>query len=400
MKLFKKDSVEDLILRGFPRDYIFKKIGVDIGYCGHNYKKKLSKINRFDYKLNFVKKNFSEEQIKEQILCFANGKLVSEIFDYFELYPKLQKTFTYFCKSLGYEKEISQALVINQKNGFKNGINRTYNVDNASQLDFVQKIKINNSLSKYGCEYPTQYKPFIEKTKKSNLKKYGVTSTTSIPEIKNKQIETLKKNYGVSVPLKSQAIKSKVKQTNLKKYGVDNPMKSDKVKNKLKSSLLDRYGITNPMKKKDFSERCFASRKKNGTLNTSKIEDETFMLLFEKYPNVRRNYKDPRYPFACDFYIPERDLFIELNAHWTHQPNYGWYNAKSPTHRKIKSELEAKFPDWCPMSWWTSDVEKRKTAKKNNLNYVVLWNEQDVEDWFALGCPDGHDGDGMYTWKE
>ena len=124
-------------------------------------------------------------------------------------------------------------------------------------------------------------------------------------------------------------------------------------------------------------------------------------MLITSFPSLECEYTDEsRYPYHCDFYIPERDMFIELNAFWTHQPEEGWYNEKSSVHRSMREELKNKFPNWSPMSWWTSDVKKRKTAKKNNLNYVVLWNEQDIEDWFALGCPDGHDGDGMYTWKK
>ena len=28
---------------------------------------------------------------------------------------------------------------------------------------------------------------------------------------------------------------------------------------------------------------------------------------------------------------------------------------------------------------WLKDVEKRDTAKKNNLNYVVLWSRQEIK---------------------
>ena len=41
-------------------------------------------------------------------------------------------------------------------------------------------------------------------------------------------------------------------------------------------------------------------------------------FLKERYPDVITQYKDDRYPFACDFYIPSLDLFIECNYHWTH----------------------------------------------------------------------------------
>ena len=28
---------------------------------------------------------------------------------------------------------------------------------------------------------------------------------------------------------------------------------------------------------------------------------------------------------------------------------------------------------------WLNDIEKRDTARKNNLNYVVLWSRQEIE---------------------
>lgn len=34
--------------------------------------------------------------------------------------------------------------------------------------------------------------------------------------------------------------------------------------------------------------------------------------------NVKRQYKSELYPFACDFYIQNLDLYIECNFHWTH----------------------------------------------------------------------------------
>jgi len=109
---------------------------------------------------------------------------------------------------------------------------------------------------------------------------------------------------------------------------------------------------------------------------------------------------DKRYPWHVDIYIPERDLFLEYNGFWVHQPKLGWYSSSSKEHKNTRLIFEKNYPDWSPLAWWTSDVKKRKTAKKNNLNYIVLWNEQDIEDWFALGCPNGHDGNGMYTWKK
>ena len=148
-------------------------------------------------------------------------------------------------------------------------------------------------------------------------------------------------------------------------------------------------------------ERGIKKRLKDGTFGTSKEEKFLEQKLIELGQHFEKQYDaDPRYPWCCDFYIPERDLFIEHNGFWVHQPEIGWYESTNKNHQKIKNNLEKNYSNWSPFAWWTSDVEKRLSAKNNNLNYVVLWNKKDIEDWSALGCPDGHDGDGMYTWRK
>ena len=34
--------------------------------------------------------------------------------------------------------------------------------------------------------------------------------------------------------------------------------------------------------------------------------------------DVKTEYKEERYPYHCDVYIPSKDLFIELNLFFTH----------------------------------------------------------------------------------
>lgn len=53
-----------------------------------------------------------------------------------------------------------------------------------------------------------------------------------------------------------------------------------------------------------------------------------FSYIKEKFPSVKRQYKDNiRYPWRCDFYIPELDYFIEIQGYYTH--NTHPYNPNS-----------------------------------------------------------------------
>lgn len=48
--------------------------------------------------------------------------------------------------------------------------------------------------------------------------------------------------------------------------------------------------------------------------------------------DVVRQYRDPRYPFFCDFYVRSLDLFVECNFHWTHGLGLGFYDRDNPDH--------------------------------------------------------------------
>lgn len=122
----------------------------------------------------------------------------------------------------------------------------------------------------------------------------------------------------------------------------------------------------------------YLTKKKNNSFNTSEPEEQLYKTLLEQYneKTILRRYKDKRYPFYCDFYILEDDLFIELNAHWTHggrpydpediecQEQLKKWQEKAKTSRFYENAIK---------TWTERDVKKQKTAKENNLNYKVIY---------------------------
>jgi hypothetical protein len=60
------------------------------------------------------------------------------------------------------------------------------------------------------------------------------------------------------------------------------------------------------------------TKKRNGSLGKSELENKLFKYLNKTYPDLKRNYRSELYPFSCDYYIPSLDLYIELQANWTH----------------------------------------------------------------------------------
>lgn len=122
----------------------------------------------------------------------------------------------------------------------------------------------------------------------------------------------------------------------------------------------------------------YLSKKKNNSFNTSKAEEELYESLLKQFneKTILRRYKEERYPFYCDFYIVEDDLFIELNAHWTHGGKpFNPDDIQCQEKLKIWQEKakQSKFYENAIKTWTERDVKKQKTAKENHLNYKVIY---------------------------
>ena len=196
--------------------------------------------------------------------------------------------------------------------------------------------------------------------------------------------------YGVDNPSKSEEVKNKYKQTCLEKYGVDNPYKSDCVKTKIKQSCLEKYGVTNigklqlhinKLSSKEIINKRNETKRKNKTFNTSKPEDQTYIILKEKYPDIIRQYKSELYPFYCDFYIPSLDLYIECNYSWTHGGHQFNINDLDDNNKLLLWKMKnTKYYNNAIKTWTERDVYKRNIAIKNKLNFVELWTINEVYD--------------------
>lgn len=288
--MFEKDSPQDLLLRGFSREYILDKTGTDVGYHGNAMKKELKGIDRVAYKVEFVKSNYSHDEIVAVLNEYAAGIDAATVHD-----------------RLG--------------------------------LAGVNIIKLN----------------------------------------------VLFKGLGLSDEFKDADKKHR--------------------KGIMKQGMLDKYGVDNPFKLDSFQQIAAETRKeksskqkhKNGMFNSSNIEEciKAFDIFKSQYN------KDVRYPYLCDFYDKDKDLFIEVNASWTH--NFHWYDVDSDAaivnSWKKKSD-DSQYYASALKIFTKSDVEKRECARKNNLNYVTLWDSDgmDADLWFAMGMPLGKDWEREYSW--
>lgn len=235
---------------------------------------------------------------------------------------------------------------------------------------------------------------FIGKKDKGFNTHCSCVCTQKDSEVRKKYKETCTHLYGEDNPAKSNIVKEKIKQTNIQRYGVDNVYKSDIIKERIKNTLLERYGVENIhnaphiVKYWKEHEREIVSKRnktklKNHTFNTSKPENECYLFLKNKFNIVKRQYKSREYPFFCDFYIEDINLYIELNSHWTHGPHP--FDSNSIEDNNLLNYWKSKnnqFYNNAIKTWVINDVKKRNKAKENNLNFLEFWSKNDLYDYF------------------
>ena len=266
-----------------------------------------------------------------------------------------------------------------------------YGVDNPAKTDFVKKKMRETNLRKYGFNCSSKSEIVKEKIKQTCLKRYGVEYTGQIEEAKEKSKKTCLEKYGSEYYIGSKDRLEKTIEFSKQNYNVDWFTKSEEIKNKAKETMLKRYGVEYSMqipKNKEYmsylmssyemQERRYNTMKRNHTFNSSSTEEEFFLYIKSRFPKVIRQYKDKnRYPYFCDFYIPELDYFIELQGYYTHGKHP--FNPNSNEDLQLIEYYKKKYGEDCqPITIWSiKDVEKRNCAKSNHLNFKEVWSLED-----------------------
>lgn len=375
-----KEKAFEFYLRGFDSKYIKRRTGIP----GTKVKQEHPEIDKptiMKYQISYIKEHYDRETIEAQLrtaLSFPNMH-------------RQVRTRTMHLLGCGfgpYGKVFSELL-------------------GADVFNVIEKeceiIRMNTE--------PVSPK---ELRRRTMLNRYGCEGPNGDPEIAERMLSTLRK-------------------TNQNLYGVDYAMQRKDVadigvKHRQETMTL-KYGAPNSVQIPEIRNKILEKRAENGTLTSSAHEAALHELLIQQFGghDVIRNYKDAdRYPFYVDFYIPSRDLFIELNADRSHGTH--WYNDEDPKDRKRKqsmfekaitidekqkpSDRSHKSKYWNYVRVWTElDVEKRRIASEHKLNYLVFWDSKkimrnsiliprlkDAREWFDAGCPDSKDWNEKNTW--
>ena len=313
-------------------------------------------------------------------------------------------------------------LAITQEKIRKTNLEKYGNKCYLSSKEGKEKTK-NTCLNKYGVENYTQSKDFREKSKMTCLDRYGVENPMQNKEIQERAEETCLKNYGVPNAAMSERVKQKIKntniekygaktfceskyydrekemkkrhQTNIEKFGVNHPMQLDMYKESRRKTCLEKYGVDNTTKLEEIRNKIHDTTKQNDSFAKSKDEEYIYSRLKERYKKVERQYKSKVYPFACDFYIPELDLYIEYQGYQGHggEP----YDENNEKHRLKLEEWKQKSKELVtPLGkshvqykkyielWTIKDPLKREIVKKNNLNWKEFFNLKQFNDWYKI----------------
>lgn len=251
-----------------------------------------------------------------------------------------------------------------QKKHFREARNKTM-MERYGKVGFTNTEKVKaTKLERYGDEtYNNQ-----EKRKETCLEKYGVSHQSQCPDVAEK----------ISNSKKSKESQEKYENTMIKRCGVKTPNLSPELRAKYENTLMKNYGVTNPLKNKEIWLKHYETMKENNSFTVSKPEELFYAKLLESYSedDIKRQYLDERYPYKCDFYIVSEDLFIELNFH----PSHGKHPFDSNNEEDIKmlEQLKEENSDWANAVidvWTIRDVEKQNCARKNHLNYKVIYKE-------------------------
>lgn len=311
----------------------------------------LTKEWSFQYRLEYVKSHFTDEEIYETIAGYLKGERVGDTrWTGIELFGcRFGREYARFFKAL---------------------------------LGASQYRKLSE-----------KYR--LEKSMETQVSLYGGMGLGG-DVTRQKAIATNIVRHGGTNVMDDVAVRKKMAATNIQKYGGVSPFSSNKVRDRA-------LKVKNPELWKAMIEYKKTGLLGKDSLVESRYEFQVLKLLVSRFggSDVFCQYgihpTDKRYPHNCDFYIRSLDLFIELHLHQSHVGHF--YDPSNPDDVRFLTEMKVsgtrKGKSICDV-WAGRDVKKREDAKRAGLNYLVFWGDRrclpnsiipDFEEWFyAYDC--------------
>lgn len=192
-------------------------------------------------------------------------------------------------------------------------------------------------------------KEIKEKVKKTCIEKYGSDNYLITDEGKEKTKQTNLIKFGVENPFSNKDIQKQIKQTNLLKFGFDNPSKSENIKLKKENTCLINHGVKSPYQNKNIFNKSLKSGLKikkykdtelyfQGTYELDFLNHFYDKIEIKNGLSIKYIFNDKEKIYHTDFYLPDKDLIIEVKSSY-------WYN-KCKELNIIKSEYAKKYHNY------------------------------------------------------
>lgn len=277
----------------------------------------------------------------------------------------------------------------------KNKLEKYYILDDLDRKDVCLLLNISRAELCILLDYYKIKKDISIRMRKTRRRQLANLTPEKGLEIKKKELATKaakseeEKQY---IKKKELDTKNRLKKENPKKYREvqekRNKTHSLTLKQKPDIFWKNRYSkfyISIQKTLETSTLKCQETKRTNNSFNKSREEEYVAEILSSKY-KILRQYKSSVYPFYCDFYIPEINLFIEINGHWTHGKHP--FNAKDENDLKLLSVIKNKQKTYLSKSgnekknmyyvfehvWTELDVNKLNYAKNSGLDYIVIYN--------------------------
>ena len=226
--------------------------------------------------------------------------------------------------------------------------------------------KARNTFAEKHLNNEDNLRNLVNNRRQTSMARYGVEHPMLSAEIKNRLADTMLSRHGVRHALQNKNLNDKRKSTNLERYGCEEPIASPAVRMKIAKTVQDRYGYDNWAKSAVsewamgvlsdpavFSaELCgmtldqakdhlgvslrtvlnYASKHDlRGIFSMVKITNPEILikdLLTELIgsSNFEINRKNIIHPMELDFFIPDKNLAIEVNGLYWHSEIGGGRN--------------------------------------------------------------------------
>lgn len=154
-------------------------------------------------------------------------------------------------------------------------------------------------------------------------------------------------------------------------------LKKEKINNKRKQTCLIKYNVASVMQVDLFKNKMLETKRKNNSWSTSNLEIDIYNKLKQKIQNIEYQFKSDLYPFLCDFYLHDYNVYIEIQGTWTHGLHP--FDPLNENDIKILNKWKEKSINSTyyksAINIWTKwDVIKRAIAKMNKLNFLEFFS--------------------------